>query len=337
MTELGGWAVKLNDVILTSGCDVFVQCADGEATVLDGLDATPDGLGLPPLRVEDVTYAQRDGVRHFNDWYQPRLVTLTGTIGPIGDDCETGDCTTAREQVNQLVQAWKRSPDDIELILYPPCYTGPDGFGEGPFGEGPFGDGNLDRNLIGPYAVVGRPRVATVNWLYRDQSVANFVLRFDSVDQRIYVTDACGTPGYQRCTDIEAGAETFCLVEADLCEPVCTTEEATGSTDPTTIVVGGTEVTYPAITLWPDLTNPIVENITTGDYISFNGTITGSPVIINTEDLTATQDGVSVTYLLAGSLTFPLSPGEFEIRLLSGLSGDTGYMTLCSRDALVSI
>lgn len=336
MPEIGGWAAKLNDVILTSCEATFEQCPDGEATVIEGLTATPDGLGLPGLRTEDVVYAQRDGLRMFNDWYTNRIVTLQATIGPVtAEDCTTGDCSTVREQVQQLLQAWKRSCCDTELVLYPPCYEGPEGFGLGPFGSGPFGGSSIDRQTEGPYGIVGRPRMATVQWLYRSEQVANVLLRFDALDQRIFILDACGTPGFERCVEVPPGAE-FGTICEPLCSPLCASEPAAASVEPTVIVVGGTEVVYPELTLWPNLTRPVIENVTTLDYITYNGNVTGFPVVINTEDMTATQDGVSVTHLLGGSLKFPLSPGEFELRVLTQSVTDTGYMTACVRDTLVS-
>lgn len=340
MVDIGGWAFKLNDVIVTSGCVEFELCPGSESTVLAdaALDDTPDGLGVPGLRTEDVTYAQRDGVRHFNDWYTPRIVTFRVTVGPVNaDDCETGDCTSAREQLQQLLQGWKRSPEDVELVVYPPCNPGPYGFGLGPFGEGPFGGGTANDELVGPFGIVGRPRVAEAKWLYRGEQVATVLLRFDGVDQRVYVLDGCGTPGYKVCTDIDPGTDVYSLCEAALCDPICPTLNETGSVDPTTIAVGGTEVVYPELTLWPNLTDPIIENMTTGDYITYDGTITDYPVTINTEYLTAMQNGVSVTHLLGGSLTFTMSPGEFQLRMLSGSNSDTGYLTVCTRDALVSV
>jgi hypothetical protein len=340
MPELGGWAAKLGDVILTSCGTTFDQCPDGDALVLDGLTDTPDGVGgLPGVRTEDVVYAQRDGLRMFNDWYLNRIVTLTATIGPVSvEDCADGDCLTVREQVQQLIQAWKRTDELKELVLYPPCNTGPEGFGLGPFGSGPFGGEGTDRNLAGPFGIVGRPRLqpGSVKWLYRDQSIAQVVLRFESLDQKIFVLDACGTPGFERCVEVPPGA-TFGVVCEPLCSPICADEPASGSVDPTIIVVGGTEVVYPTLTLWPNLTKPIIENVTTLDYITYNGTITDNPVIINTEDMTATQNGVSVTHLLGGSLKFPLYPGEFELRLLTQSTADTGHMQACIRDTLVSI
>lgn len=338
MAELGGWAAKLNDVVLIS-CGTFIECPDGEATILDGLTTTPDGItGTPGLRTEDVVYAQRDGMRPFNDWYVNRIVTLQGTIGPIVDeDCESG-CLTAREQVQLLVQAWKRTNELKELVLYPPCYPGPQGFGLGPFGLGPFGGTDARYDLEGPYGIVGRPRIqpSSFRWLDRSEQICDFTLRFDAIDQNIYILDSCGTPGYQRCVEVPPGA-TFGIVCEPLCSPLCATEQASGSVDPTIIVVGGTEVTFPTLTLWPNLTRPIIENMTTLDYITYNGVVTGNPVIINTEDMTATQDGESVTDLLGGSLKFPLSPGEFQLRLLTQSTDDTGHMTACVRDTLVSI
>jgi hypothetical protein len=340
MPEIGGWAAKLGDVILTSCDATFDVCPQDESTVIEGLTDTPDGVGgLPGYRTEDVIYAQRDGLRMFNDWYQNRIVTLLATIGPVAsDDCTDGDCLTVREQVAQIVQAWKRTSELKELVLYPPCYAGPEGFGIGPFGTGPFGGTDVDANLSGPFGIVGRPRLqpGSVKWLYRDQSIAQMVLRFDAIDQRIFVLDTCGTPGYERCVDVPPGAS-FGVVCEPLCSPICADEPAEASIDPTVVVVGGTEVVYPTLTLWPNLTKPIIENVTTLDYITYNGTILDNPVIINTEDMTATQDGVSVTHLLGGSLKFPLSPGEFELRLLTQSVSDTGHMTGCFRDTLVSV
>lgn len=336
MAEIGGWAAKLNDVLLTS-CDTdFPLCPESETLVIGGLNATPDGLGLPGRRVEDVIYAQRDGLRMFNDWYENRLITLTATI--VGDsDCEGGDCQSVRELVQQLMQAWKRPGGLTELVLYPPCYPDPvGGFGLGPFGQTPFGGSGINRNLTGPYGIVGKPRQGQVTWLYRSEQIAEVTLRFDSLDQNIFILDACGTPGYQRCVDVPPGA-TFGTVCEPLCSPLCANETASGSVDPTILVVGGTEVIYPTLTLWPNLTRPIIENVTTLDYITYNGDVTEHPVIINTEDITATQNGVSVTHLLGGSLKFPLSPGEFGLRVLTQSTADTGHMTACVRDALVSI
>lgn len=567
-----GWAYKLNGVIVAD-CDwENTVCDTEDGRVLDGLTDTADGVaGTPGLRTEDVTYAQRDGVKHFNDWYLPRFVTLKGTLGPADDDCAGGECSHIREQQQALIQAWKRVNEDIELVVYTPC-NGDNpcntGFGEGPFGEGPFGEcwtapippsdggelefinlatdpratefrtgdadigpndnytsgtyttettdlppgetfetyarktataatlsglvlqlthnttgeasatagaglaveegvditisywlridaaGVTDRvltyrfaddagvwvaaattvatafttgawarvddtitvpvgatfmhfrvggsptvaisdtidltallvttgsdvvdyfdgssgdnfdstldgwythqwvgdedesnsyaffqkaryvgsTLNGPFGIVGRPRIADAKWLWRDENIVDFTLRFDSPDQKMFVLDTCGTPGFEKCSDVQPGTTVLCHTDP-VCEPICSTEDSGESVDPVTIAVGGTEVTYPTITLWPPLTNPIIENMTTLNYIKFNGPVMDYPVVINTEDMTATQNGLPVGYLLSGTLDFHLSPGEFQLRMLTAVDGENGHMSICFRDTVIS-
>ncbi len=47
---------------------------------LGWLTEPPDGLGVPPVRNGDVTFAQRDGVVQFADYYEPRILTFQVTI-----------------------------------------------------------------------------------------------------------------------------------------------------------------------------------------------------------------------------------------------------------------
>jgi hypothetical protein len=349
------WGAMLNGVYLSGGTnDVVIDhrpavCAEFQEVGCMG--EPPDGLGgLPgPLRTEDVVYAQRDGARHFNDWYPVRLVTITGNIqaGVCG-------CTDAAADAQALMQAWKRTNEDIELVIFPDCYTSgvlspdpdtdpvtysyqfPWGFGVGGFGEGPFGGENEDQMQTGPFGIVGRPRIADGKWLPGKAKIYQFTLRFDAVGPEIYILDPCGTPGFARCTDIYPENNAGCVMEP-LCSPICATGQSGPVVNPTTVSVGGTEVVYPELTLWPNLTNPIVENLTTLDYITYDGTITDYPVFINTQDMTATQNGVSVTDRLGGMIQWPLSPGDFEVRLLSQSNSDTGHLTVCARDTLVSI
>lgn len=135
------WAVTLNGVTFTQNCDEHTDDVNCPTTnvFIEGMDGPPDGLGLPGVRTEDVTYFQRDGARHFNDWYQPRVITVVGTVGP-DPDCEK--CTTARQQLSELMKAWRRSCCDIELVIHTPC--------DGDFVEGDpiLGPATFRRNLI---------------------------------------------------------------------------------------------------------------------------------------------------------------------------------------------
>lgn len=488
-----GWAVTLNGVMVVHSCSTQADWDELEcspATVLAALDQVPAGLDLPSLRTEDVTYFQRDGAKHFSDWYTPRMVTIQGTLGPAptDEDCVTGDCTTVREQLAELVQAWKRTCCDTELVVFTDCYspdftdgtnvypdgtfdvdadgwTGVDGaavarvtspihsgagsleieWGTDPVpyddpattgqtglgatltgltpgdvylvsgwlyaaagqpmpvlgvkdttGDGlvysdpvtaddtwhvvtidyvvpasgemvPFvvngeattaGDlayvdevqamkyASVNRTVNGPFGIVGRPREFKYNWLSRDDQIVEFVGRFDAVDQRMYVLDECGTPGYTRCVNIQPGSQLLsicmedgvCFTGAGFCFTNSVAESG-GSVDPTEISVGGTEKVYPTITLYPGLASPTIENITTGEYIQYDGDIDTLPITINTEDGTAFDaEGNSMTHLLRGSLFLSLDPGNYEWRLLASGEDveDPGYATACWRPTVVS-
>ena len=491
-----GWAVNLNGVMLTYCVEQSewddLDCAP--ATVVDALTAPPAGLDLPSLRTEDVTYFQRDGVKHFSDWYEPRIITVQGTLGPVTDDCVAGECSTVREQLQTLVQAWKRTCCDTELVIFPDCYspdlvTGSNVYPDGTFdvdtdgwtgingaavarvtspvhaGSGalevtwvtdpvPYDDPtstgqaglgatyvatpgeryrvsgwvyaatgdpqpvlgvtdsagdepvysdpapaddtwhyvtvdylvpesgelvpfltngeastagqtgyideveaylytDVDRSIAGPFGVVGRPREFKYGWANRSDQIVDFVARFDAVDQRMYVLDECGTPGYADCVDVDPGSQLLSVCFEDGTGPYagekvvcfsgagfCFTNTVTNgdSVAPAVVEVGGTERVYPSIVLYPTLLNPVIENITTGDTISFDGSITDLPVTINTEDGTAfDSEGNSLTHLLRGNLFLSLDPGNYEFRLLSsGEPVEPGYLQLCTRSTVVN-
>lgn len=485
MTAFNGWAVSLNGVMLTTCATQaefdLLSCAP--QTVLDGLAGPPDGLDLPALRTEDVTYYQRDGVKHFSDWYTPRQITVTGTLGPrpVGEDCESGDCSSVREQLAELVQAWKRACCDTELVVFPDCYapdlaTGLNVYPSGTFDvntDGWVGDGasvtrvttpvhggagalrvtwgtdiagaetatgpaytatpgdrflvsawlyadvgepaimlgcadvagvepvfadpipsdgtwhytelvyltpangevapfvttaeasvagdlayaddvelklfdpNVNRDVNGPFGVVGRPRVFQYQWMNRDDQIVNFTARFDAVDQRMYVLDECGIPGYSTCENIDPGPQLF-----STCFPICLTGEGmcfttevdvTGSVAPTEVTVGGTEKVNPTIVFYPPLVQPTAENMTTGEFVQLDATLLAdvdTPVTVNTEDGTAFDaNGNSLTHLLRGSLFLSMFPGNYTWRLISNGAEDfedPGYMSLCFRNTVVS-
>lgn len=70
------------------------------------------------------------------------------------------------EHVNDVTTAWRRRFEDVEAWL--------------------------TVNGTGPYAVVGRPRVADVDWLDGYRDAAQVLLRFDCADQRLYLLDVDG-------------------------------------------------------------------------------------------------------------------------------------------------
>lgn len=183
-----GWSITLNGVTVSGGDD---PCAVGCLTV------PPDGMGPPDMRDEDVVYPQSDGVRHFDDWYMPRIITMERVI-VSGDGCP--GCISAREKLREIRRAWARQCEDVELVVWPDCDGGP---------------GINDGALTGPFGVLGRPRVSSYSWTR--QGYAVMLLRFDAADHRMYVLDADGTPGSgEKCVSLTPDTESV-----GACAPFC--------------------------------------------------------------------------------------------------------------------
>lgn len=346
-----GWGVALNGVIVTGSCDdpqaAWDDTGCSPAVVLDFLSAAPD-IGFPAIRNEDVQFPQRDGIKAFSDWYDPRTVVLTGMLGPVDAcTCETPEnceCLTVRGQLSSLVQAWKRSCCDVEMVVYPPCEPGTT---------------EEEKALTGPFGLVGRPRGISYQWLSRSEQIVEVQLVFQANDQRAYVLDDCGTPGFANCVDITPGTESLVACWDDdtgeLCfgaGGICFTTVVPGTEhDAGDILVGGTEKVYPEFTLYPNMANPRIVNLTTGEYISYTGLVTDVAVTINTERGTAfDSNGVSQTHRLGGNIFMGLDPSNYEFRVFQ--TGDypepedpedpedpdtLGFLQVCWRSTVVVI
>lgn len=131
----------------------------------------PDGLGVPPVRSDDVAFAQRDGVVQFADYYEPRQITLQVLVK--NDGCP--GCPGARQKVARLTQEWSRSCSGATLVLFTDCHN-PDATEE-------------EKVYLGPYLVHGRPRVADVVWDRSNRGTARVTLRFDAADARLVLAD----------------------------------------------------------------------------------------------------------------------------------------------------
>lgn len=304
-----GWTVTLEGITLSGGDRPGTGC----------LLLPPDGLGLPEIRNNDVTYAGRDGVRHFADWYEPRIITLSVVVG--GNSCRCPSCGDERIRVAQILKAWSRKCDDVELVITPPCDPHP-----------------IDRTYTGPYGFIGRPRSATVEYRRGRRGIAYLTLRFDAVDERIYLLDEAGAPGSgEETVTVTPNTESLCA-PIDGCLPMCFTEESGGGGTEAIARVYGTECTYPTICFNGPLTSPVLENLTTGETIGYRGTIAAGtpPVCLDTSTGIATQGGARRTHLLTGNTRMTLSPGENLLRLVSYNTNDTGSVDVSFRSVVVS-
>lgn len=337
---MGHWGAMLNGVFLTGACDDEpYDCADGGGAATPAPTAEisfiPDGLGMPAMRTTDVTYPQRDGVRFGSDWYENRIVTLEQvTICPHGD-CAV--CGSVPKRWRTLSKAWSRSCGRSELVIFTDCHGEPDP-----------DTGLVDRSLTGPFGVVGRPR-AMVDTTPRSASgCRQATLRFDAEDHRLYVLDECGTPGSgEECAVLEPGLPTLGEVCLDVTSGLCLTDQGMCFTSPAEespagdgVIMDniGTECACPIITLTGRLTNPAVENVTTGARIDYNAVVeTGQSIIIDTSKGTAVTDtGADRTSFLSGDTTgFCMPEGENEVRLLAFGSGDDGTAEVCFRPSVL--
>ena len=250
-----GWRVSLNGMVLSGG---EWDAHDLPDAIRGTLTSPPDGLGLPGLRTEDVTFPQRDGVQMFRDWYEPRTVTLADVVV-----CESGcgDCLSVRERVRDIMRSWDRGCGEAELVIWTDC-SGPD-------------DDIETRSLVGPFGVVGRPRQALLAW--DEVGCAHLTLRFDAIDHRMYILDADGEPGsgtqcvrlslsdMATCWDYDDGGRCYQLYEGGL-RAWCYLDESGSDTEEVTVNVEGTECEFPTLTFHGPLTQPRIENVDSGDY-----------------------------------------------------------------------
>lgn len=114
--------------------------------------------------------------------------------------------------------------------------------------------------------------------------------------------------------------------------------------------VGGTIVctnngnaeTYPVLTLQGPLTNPVIQNLTTGEFIKLNLTVNdGDTVVIDmlppipSAVLNSAQDLLS--NIADGSDFWYLDVGDNQVTLSSDDEGDTGTVTIKWNDAFLNI
>lgn len=122
----------------------------------------PDGMGVPPVRSGDVTFAQRDGAVQFADYYENRIITLQVAVPNTG--CP--GCPSARQMVSRLTQEWSRNCSGATLVLFSDCHN--------PAAT------EAEKVYLGPYLVHGRPRQAIVTWRRSNIGGALVTLRFDA-------------------------------------------------------------------------------------------------------------------------------------------------------------
>lgn len=334
------WSVMLNGLFLTGGCDDEpMDCTNGEGPATPAptaeLSFMPDGLGMPALRTTDVTFPQRDGIRFGDDWYENRVITMTDVTVCPHEGCTS--CGSVPRRWRTLSKAWSRSCGTSELVIFTDCHGVPDP-----------DTGEVDRSYSGPFGVIGRPRAMLDTTPRSASGCRQATLRFDAEDHRLYILDECGTPGSgEECAVLLPGLPTLGEVCLDATNGLCLTDGTLCFTQPADespsgegVILDniGTECACPIITLTGRLTNPAVENVTTGARIDYNQVVeVGQTIIIDTARGTAVTDtGADRTSFLSGDTTsFCMPEGENEVRLLAFATGDDGTAEVCFRPSVL--
>lgn len=274
----------------------------------------PSGLGIPGMVTEDTSFPRGDGVQHFEDWYEPRILTwanvMVGSTVPCSDLGAVAKSTRAFKAVELVKRAWRRRQQDIEIWM--------------------------TINGEGPYAVVGRPRVAEVDWLEGYRDLASMMLRFDCVDHRMYLLDLDPTTGAVvgdgwRDTDVvltqpESG-RTYGRIYGVVRDHAPTLEMAYGLDESGLSLASnpGNLPAQPIVTFHGDLERPVIENLTTGQTLTLKVNVpagTSQRVTVDTGAGEVTLGGSTrYGWLVESPKDFLLEPGENYLRLTDASSG----------------
>lgn len=105
---------------------------------------------------------------------------------------------------------------------------------------------------------------------------------------------------------------------------------------PETVEIVGTLCAYPVITLFPELTAPIVVTYGGHQFTYTEDVPIGTVVEIDTRWGRAADGFVDVTQNLEGDFSSPLEPGVHEVTMQSGSLADTGFVNIVWENAVVS-
>lgn len=104
------------------------------------------------------------------------------------------------------------------------------------------------------------------------------------------------------------------------------TTQALAGTTTFTVTNAGSAISRPVITITNDSSNinsVIVENLTTGQKVSYAGTLlTGDALVIDTDNLTVKNDGVNDLANVTNEIGIVLWPGANQIKVTGVVSGD---------------
>lgn len=105
---------------------------------------------------------------------------------------------------------------------------------------------------------------------------------------------------------------------------------------PETVEIVGTLCVYPTITLFPEMTAPIIVTYGGHQFTYTENVLLGTVVEIDTRYGRAADGFVDVTENLEGDYSSPLEPGVHEVTVETGAPSDTGFVNVVWQNAVVS-
>lgn len=114
---------------------------------------------------------------------------------------------------------------------------------------------------------------------------------------------------------------------------------SSGSGGTVEIDYGGDISTYPTLSLTGQLTNPRIENTTTGKFMALTHTVgTQETVTIDMLNRTIMQENTNlISKKTSDSRFWKLEPGENILKLTTGVSGESGQVEISYRNAFVGV
>lgn len=263
MTVARTWQLELNG--LTMGAETDYP-----------LVSTPEGLGMPDMRTNDLAWLAQDGAYGAGDWLQPRLVRAQLWV--------VGSSPSVTEQLARtLVGAWAPSRADVELTV------------------------RLASSRS--YALVGRARRCELDLTRLASSAVTASVEFAALDPYLYATAAVGGT-----IPLGSGSSTPGVVP-DLTYDLTFQPPGTAGPGVVYATNQGTAPTWPTVTITGPVDTPRLENRTTGATLELDTTLTGGDVVVvDARARTVTLNGTSALQLLAVGSAWPtIEPGANEL------------------------
>lgn len=247
----------------------------GRSTVYR-FQTSPEGLGLPDMRTNDLAWLAEDGAYGAGDWLQPRTVRARLWV-------DAGSAQASEAAARTLVAAWAPSRTDLELQVR-------------------VADAQ-------EYVLRGRPRRCEVDLSTLKYGHAQAAVEFVGLDPYLYEPEyTTGTiplgsgTGYPGVTPNLSFALRF--------QPVGSTGAGVAFAGNL-----GTAPTYPLLTITGPVDTPRLENRTTGATFSLDAVLTaGETAVVDLKARTIAVNGTArLDALGLGAAWVALQPGVNEL------------------------